>query len=73
MITKEMKEEILKLKSIATYSDVLFGREIAKEIGFNDITEDMLYILGCIYKYGKIQGIREERAKRKAKLIKEVI
>lgn len=73
MITEEMKEEILKLDIITTSEETMFTDEIAKLNGLEYITKDweVFSLLGRIYKYGKIQGIREERAKRKLKLAKE--
>ena len=70
MITEKMKEEILMLKSIATLREATLAGEIAKLNGLEHIAKDfsVLILLGCIYKYGKIQGIREEREKRKKAL-----
>ena len=70
MVTEKMKEEILMLESITTLGETALAGEIAKLNGLEHITKDfsVLILLGCIYKYGKIQGIREERAKRKKAL-----
>lgn len=70
IINEEMKEEILKIRGIATYSDAIIACEIAKKEGLTYLTKDcdIFCLLGRIYKYGKIQGIREERAKRKKAL-----
>ena len=72
MITEEMKEEILMLCGTLTYNDGLTAYEITKIID-NNTSDECSYwqLLGVLYKYGKIQGIREERAKRKLKLAKE--
>ncbi len=73
MITEEMKEEILKLGIITTLEETMLTGGIAKLNGLEYLTKDweVFSLLGRIYKYGKIQGIREERAKRKLKLAKE--
>ena len=72
MITEEMKEEILMLCGTLTYNDGLTAYEITKIID-NNTSDECSYwqLLGVLYKYGKIQGIREEHAKRKLKLAKE--
>lgn len=67
-----MKEEILMLCGTLTYNDGLTAYEITKIIDNNTSDEcSYLQLLGVLYKYGKMQGIREERAKRKLKLAKE--
>lgn len=73
MITEEMKEEILKLGIITTLEETMLTGGMAKLNGLEYLTKDweVFSLLGRIYKYGKIQGIREERAKRKLKLCKE--
>lgn len=73
MITEEMKEEILKLGIITTLEETMLTGGMAKLNGLEYLTKDweVFSLLGRIYKYGKIQGIREERAKRKLKLAKE--
>lgn len=70
IITEEMKEEILKLGIITTLKETMLTGGIAKLNGLEYLTKDweVFSLLGCIYKYGKIQGIREERAKRKKAL-----
>lgn len=69
IITEEMKEEILMLCGALTYNDGLTAYEITKIIDNNTIDEcPYCQLLGVLYKYGKIQGIREERAKRKKAL-----
>lgn len=72
MITEEMKEEILMLCGTLTYNDGLTAYEITKIID-NNTSDECSYwqLLGVLYKYGKIQGIREGHAKRKLKLAKE--
>ncbi len=69
MITEEMKKEILKLDAITSLEETMFTGEIAKLNGLGHITKDweVFSLLGRIYKYGKIQGIRQERAKKKNK------
>ena len=73
MITEEMKEEILKLGIITTLEETMLTGGIAKLNGLEYLTKDweVFSLLGRIYKYGKIQGIREGHAKRKLKLAKE--
>ena len=72
MITEEMKEEILMLCGTLTYNDGLTAYEITKIID-NNTSDECSYwqLLGVLYKYGKIQCIREGHAKRKLKLAKE--
>ncbi len=72
MITEKMKEEILMLYDTLDYNDGLTAYEITKIID-NNTSDECSYwqLLGVLYKYGKMQGIRQERAKRKLKLSKE--
>lgn len=67
MIDEKMKEEINKLDSITTYDDTILAGEIANIKGLNHIEKDwkVFCLLGQLYRYGKMQGIREERAKKK--------
>ena len=72
MVTEKMKEEILMLYDTLDYNDGLTAYEITKIID-NNTSDECSYwqLLGVLYKYGKMQGIRQERAKRKLKLSKE--
>ena len=74
LITEEMKEEIKRICSHLAYNDAVIAHEIIKIIDkYTDNECSYFQLLGTLYKYGKIQGIREERAKRNAKVAKEAI
>lgn len=66
IITEEMKEEIMELGRAAKIHDIYVAIQVRNELSIKNFPIECL--LGCIYKYGKIQGIREERAKRKKAL-----
>ena len=69
IITEKIEEDIKMLCSHLAYNDAVITHEITKIID-NNTSDECPYwqLLGVLYKYGKTQGIREERAKRKKAL-----
>lgn len=64
MINNALIEKIEKITKLSDLEEAYqVYTELKKDLLFTDYVT-----VGCIYKYGKMQGIREERAKRKAKL-----
>lgn len=67
MITEKMKEEILMLCSHLAYNDAVTAYDIMRIIK-EGAGDDYSYhqLLGILYKYGKMEGIRLERERKKA-------
>ena len=65
---KTEAEEAVKLGKYAIYDEAMIGIKIAEIFGckpLNGAGYKFAAFLGTVYHYGKIQGIRQERARRK--------
>jgi hypothetical protein len=65
---KREAEEAVKLGEYAVYDEAMIGANIAELYGCKPLSGDrynFISFLGTIYHYGKVQGIRQERFKRK--------
>ncbi|PJJ27808.1 hypothetical protein [Lacrimispora celerecrescens] len=61
-------EEAVKLAKRTTCNDLLFVAGMARFYNCKPLNmerDDFLLFLSTLYHYGKIQGIRQERAKRR--------
>ncbi|MEY8356820.1 hypothetical protein AALB39_26200 [Lachnospiraceae bacterium 54-53] len=65
---KEVKEAV-KLSQKADVDEMLFCKNMAEAYGYSSSSNEFNYFsfLSAIYHYGKIQGVRQERAKRREK------
>ncbi len=62
-------EEAVKLGEYTIYDEAMVGIKIAEICGCKPLNGDRYKFgafLGTVYHYGKIQGIRQERARRKS-------
>ena len=65
---KKEAEEAVRLGKYAIYDEAMIGIKIAEIYGCKPLNGDRYNFsafLSTVYHYGKIQGIRLERAKRK--------
>ncbi len=65
---REVKEAV-KLSQKADVDEMMFCKNMADTYGckpLNNEKDDFYFFLSAIYHYGKIQGVRQERAKRRA-------
>jgi hypothetical protein len=61
-------EEAIRLGEYAIYDEAMIGVKIAEIFGCKPLSEDRYnfsVFLSTIYHYGKIQGIRQERIKKR--------
>lgn len=61
-------EEAFKLGQYATYDEAMIGIKISEICGCKPSNKDGYKFgafIGTVFHYGKIQGIRQERARRK--------
>lgn len=57
-------KEAVRLSEYRSIKDIYIAVEIAKEYKATGIVQDLTWVFGTIWNAGRIQGIREERAKR---------
>lgn len=58
--------EAVKLSEFRTIEDIYIATDIATEYQKSGIVQEMTWLYGTIWNAGRIQGIREERSKRKS-------
>ncbi len=65
---KREVEEAVKLSQKADVDEMMFCKNMAESYGYSSSSNEFNYLsfLSAIYHYGKIQGVRQERAKRRA-------
>lgn len=66
-ICQQVKEAV-RLRDYANKYDIEFCREMAEFHGFYSVSgenQNLLEFLASIFHYGRIQGIRQERCRRK--------
>ena len=77
-VTKMAAEEAVYLSKFLEVGDigdaVAFAQDICREetkskVDFSFLDRDLCFALAALYNAGKIQGIREERARRKGAML----
>lgn len=67
IITEKIEEDIKMLCSHLAYNDTVIAHEIIKIIDkYTDNKCSYFQLLGALYKYGKMEGVRLERERKKA-------
>lgn len=67
IITEKIEEDIKMLCSHLAYNDTVVAHEIIKIIDkYTDNKCSYFQLLGILYKYGKMEGVRLERERKKA-------
>lgn len=57
-------KEAVRLSEYRSIKDIYIAVEIAKEYKATGIVQELTWVFGTIWNAGRMQGIREERAKR---------
>ncbi|MTK08440.1 MAG: hypothetical protein F8N38_15310 [Hungatella sp.] len=73
-IKREVKEAV-KLGQNANLEEMVFCRAMADAYGCKPLSSDkdnFNFFLSAIFHYGKIQGIRQERSKRRTRHAKNI-
>lgn len=59
-------KEAVRLAEYRTIKDIYIATDIAMEYKKSGIVPELTWLFGTIWNAGRIQGIREERSKRKS-------
>lgn len=60
-------QEAVRLAEYRSIKDIYIAVDIAKEYKDKGIVQELTWLFGTIWNAGRIQGIREERARRSSR------